>query len=476
MQHPIFGRTMRYKRLDLALSLISCVVWSCLAGCGSSKKSATPAPVQVSAINSYFAMTTESPTTSAGGLSLGYTFTLDHTASIFDQEDISGGSPIPISRGSFKSSNGFIGSALNPYNGVSVASPEVGNWLLEQQGVMGFAYISAPNATGLDGNVSGPQGQADTSQNLIPFISNASCPNVAGKHTYQFLTFPGTTGQNAWDFQTDAAYGTVQVATLQSGTVDNLSGITQYLLPGGQVSPGTAVTLNPGPTDMSGSCGLSAAGSLMSFSYNDILGVPHYAELNLASGFLLESDTGVGSENQGVSNILGAGYGAIGLQQPSAAVGATTLAGGNFKGFIHASDSYTSTASFSGAATSSGACTSFAKSIKSLPSRPSANAIYGGEYAGNDPSVSKTANCDMAIDLGSEDSKNNGLFPDATVYIGSAFPLNNSGIGTGPGTSYSIPAVAIVGQINGQNAVFLLAEDTVAGLGHSVGIYLLHSQ
>ncbi len=51
--------------------------------------------------------------------------------------------------------------------------------------------------------------------------------------------------------------------------------------------------------------------------------------------------------------------------------------------------------------------------------------IYGGDF---DPSTSKDSfgNCDFAIDLGSQDSANNGLYPHATVWVGAGYAGNNS--------------------------------------------------
>jgi hypothetical protein len=101
---------------------------------------------------------------------------------------------------------------------------------------------------------------------------------------------------------------------------------------------------------------------------------------------------------------------------------------------------------------------------------PSANTIYGGEFAGNDPSSKANANCDIAIDFGTpKGSGNNGLYTEVTVYVGTAFPEN------GLGSLYSFPAVAVAGQIKGMNAVFLLGVDTAGTPQRAWGIYLLQS-
>jgi hypothetical protein len=93
--------------------------------------------------------------------------------------------------------------------------------------------------------------------------------------------------------------------------------------------------------------------------------------------------------------------------------------------------------------------------------------IYGGDYTNEDPSTSSSGygNCDVAIDLGAQDSSNNGLYPQATVWIGAAYAGNTTG------NTYSFLAVAIAGQINGKYAIFLLGFDNV----QPWAIYLLQS-
>jgi hypothetical protein len=101
---------------------------------------------------------------------------------------------------------------------------------------------------------------------------------------------------------------------------------------------------------------------------------------------------------------------------------------------------------------------------------PSANSLYGGEFltitgtgAVNDPSgASGSENCDTAIDLGIQDSTTNGLFPNATVFIGSNYPpfsAANPWICTDTGSicAVSFPAAAVVGQVQGQYVIFLVA-------------------
>jgi hypothetical protein len=101
------------------------------------------------------------------------------------------------------------------------------------------------------------------------------------------------------------------------------------------------------------------------------------------------------------------------------------------------------------------ACSSFASQTG-----PLVNGIYGGDFPQNNgqdnPSASPGGfgNCDLAIDLGTQDPSNNGLFPKATIWLGGSYAANTTG------TTYSFSAVAIAGQLNGKNAIFVLGVDS----------------
>jgi hypothetical protein len=67
----------------------------------------------------------------------------------------------------------------------------------------------------------------------------------------------------------------------------------------------------------------------------------------------------------------------------------------------------------------------------------------------------------VAIDLGIEDPANNGLFPNATVFIGSSYPPFSAAnpwncFGTTQVCAVSFPAAAVVGQVQGQFVIFVV--------------------
>jgi hypothetical protein len=127
---------------------------------------------------------------------------------------------------------------------------------------------------------------------------------------------------------------------------------------------------------------------------------------------------------------------------------------------------WTSTATSFGFASLPSGCNNAAFGVPATDT----NVLFGGDFPNNDPSTSSNGygNCNVAIDLGTQDSANNGLYPNATVYMqggASGFSANT----TGGMNKFS--AVAIAGQLNGKYALFLIGLDAT----EPWGIYLLQS-
>ena len=71
----------------------------------------------------------------------------------------------------------------------------------------------------------------------------------------------------------------------------------------------------------------------------------------------------------------------------------------------------------------------------------------------------------LTIDLGTQDASNNGLYSQATVWIGSNYAANTTG------KAYSFKAVAIADELNGKFAIFVIGYDST----QPWAIYLLQS-
>jgi hypothetical protein len=394
------------------------------------------------------------PQTYVGPITTGaaVTFSIDRTANTFVQygyDDTSAYESAVATSGGFTTlPNGILNIGVTYGSGglgggTLYNPPQSINWALEWPGQGGFA--------GLKG------------QTVAPFAPNQTCPSLATPQAFQFVTFP-----KAGD-STGTAYGSVSVGT--SGGTVNFASISQSNISGGAAA-------NPSPASVTGTCGPTVYGQTIGVPNTDTVtptGATSSATIALApTGFLVEG-------NGGTENVLGAGLGAVGLPQPSSPLTASAMVGAQYAGFIY----NTGAAAISNrnvvAVAPASRIAAFgnlnlATACSPLPAPQTGTILYGGEFAGNDPSSNPNENCDFAVDLGAQDPRNNGLFPNATVWVGATFPGNPTG------GSYSFPAVAVAAQLQGKYAIFLIGLDAVGlktvsmGLqSQDWGIYLLQS-
>jgi len=326
---------------------------------------------------------------------------------------------------------------------------------------------------------------------VTPVVASSACPNLSTAQTYQFLTLPDAldnafaTGPLTWDPAQETAYGSVSIST--SGSTATLSNIQQFTMPsnGGSQSP-----INPAPAVETGTCSptpygntVSVPGSLTIANPGNGASAPPSATFAIGPSGLLLENSGFDSASPFYDNVLGAGLGTIGLPQPTSPVATATMLGEQYLGFIYGSGVFkpggvtttTTVASFGFPSTLQSSCSSLQTAI-AAKNGTLANPIYGGDFPGNNPSSTAVqanggfGNCDFAVDLGTQSATNNGLYLGATVWIGSAFSAN-----TANNTTYSFPAVAIAGQLNGKYAIFVLGVDTVGSPNQPWSIYLMQS-
>jgi hypothetical protein len=451
--------TAPHQRRVCALLLMAL----CLAGCSSQTSSNQSAP------------STTSPQTYVGltssGASLAYdTYAIDHKAGTFVEDaygDGVGYEQYVSTSGAFTAlPNGilnigvtFANGALNAMAsyGTTYNPPQTGNWAIEWPGQGGFA--------GLLG------------QTVTPFATNQACPSSATPQTFRFVTFPFA-GDSA-----GTAYGSATIGG-STGSV-SFNNIAQFNISGGPAN-------NPSPASATGACGPTVFGQTISVPNTEVLSglddqTPSATIAIAPSGFLVEGN-GYTTQTSPPTyeNILGAGLGAVGLPQPSSALTTSSVVAAQYVAFIYSTGAATSNAIIVPPASLIGSFgyPNLQTACPALPAPQTATILYGGEFSNNNPAASAYGNCDFAIDLGTQDPKNNGLYPNATVYVGAAFPRTPSdpGFPNQSGGAYSFPAVAIAGQIDGKYAIFLIGLDTVAlhkvvngGVAQDWGIYLLQS-
>jgi hypothetical protein len=327
-------------------------------------------------------------------------------------------------------------------------------------------------------------------QPFTPMVPAVTCPSMSSAETFLFVTLPAGlitsgTGSNAWNPQLETAYGSADVSA--SGSTVTFANIKQNILP----SAGGGTPANTPSSSVTGACSTTVYGETVAVPANPTetvttspggsiqSGTNPQAMLGIGPSGLLVEDNGTLGHNSApfYENVLGAGTGAIGLPKSSSALNTSSLVSAQYQGFFYGGGSYNSARNTSLNWSSLAASFGFS----SLPSTCSSVApqtstmLYGGDFADNNPAASAVqtgggfGNCDFAIDLGAQDSSTNGLFSAATVYVGSGFSANTTG------KSYSFPAVAIAGQLNGKFAIFLIGEDTKGSPNQAWGIYLLQS-
>jgi len=461
-------------RLRPAMALVLAAL---ATGCGSSYSHSSVDP-PVNPPQLYF-----SPRMDAGSQA---TYAVDQTAKTFVRSTYSTGGATITHAGQISTlPNGIVSlAATYIYGGgngtvtIPQDAPITGSWAVELSGQASLIELTIPSEET-------SQGVMTSAVNYFtPAVPVSSCPDLTKPAIFQFVTIPRNLNASSsgskivpgsWNPNLETAYGSVQIAT--NGTVFKFTSINQHTMPSGSGGePGTPSV--PAPGNATADCTSTYYGQVISYpGTSAVIGglVTPTATIGIGpTGFLVE-DAGSGMADPATGlqyqNLLGSGYGAIGLLQPSSDL-SSSLAGAQYQGFLYApgnSSSAFSLISSFGSSANQQACATLQGQLTAAQLQPSANTIYGGEFTGNDPASSTLGNCDVAIDLGTESTTGHGLYTGATVYVGSAFPRN------GTGSVYSFPAVAVAGQLKGKNAIFIVGADTTGTPSRAWGIYLFQS-
>lgn len=453
--------TQPCRRFPLALLMGILFVLFGSSGCGQ-----TAQPVVSSStgkVDSYFG----GPFNVAGSDLAKSSSTFDHAAQQFNisafVNTATAQVPTEIIAGSFATAaTGFLSITENfatTSSGVIAAQnpPLTGAWAVE---------IPGAGALGNFLSVNSANAQVSVSAAPAAMAENTVCPNFSSAVPFLYVTVPNAT------LTTDTAdYGTVGISSQGSAVTFN-------------AQPSLVGAIQQTASTVTGGCSNTTLGALTSYPLNSY-GTPSNLELISvgASGLLVSSFT---SANSGGLGAFGGGTGIIGVAQPSAAVDVSAVVSAQYNGFVYSplnrvTENYDITvlaSAFGDDTATSPTCSALQSSLAAnhgqgagtVPVLPSANTVYGGEFLTttggvtvNDPSGSSgSENCDVAIDLGTQDPGTNGLFPNATVFIGSNFPpysISNTWncSDTGSICAVSFPATAVVGVVQGQYVIFVVS-------------------
>lgn len=467
--------TCRYTSLLAVSGLLLLASAGCGSG-GAAPQTTTPAPAPTAQTvpRKYLAPLVGGSSNGGSAIAGPQIYTIDDTADTFSQttyllstqqsgaQIINAGTFATAARGLLSlgvTANYTFDNNLVPPQWVAATPAETVGFALELTGQSG-GLIQLPG------------------QPVAPLVPTSVCPTLAKPVTYNFLTIPQSLANSnsapfGWDPATQTAYGSVQITS--SGSTVNFGSIQQSTFPsaGGSTAPA-----HPSASSVAAVCGPTAFGNTISIpgqvtvknpgpSYTN----PPQAIAGIGPTGLLVEDNGLISSGSTVGeyeNALGAGTGTVGLPAPSSALDTASTVAAQYLGFLYGSGIYTDNSPSTGWSSN---LVSFG--FSSVPANcgsaaaSSGTLIYGGDFPNGYSSTSSNGfgNCDLAVDLGPQDSATNGLYPNAVIKLFGTY------VGNTTSATYSFPAIAIAGQLQGKNAIFVLGVDPTTSQAWSLFLF-----
>jgi len=296
---------------------------------------------------------------------------------------------------------------------------------------------------------------------VAPAVAAASsaCPSLKGNVTYQFIALGS---QVQTDLIEHVVYGSVQIGG--TGTAFTFSNLNMYGFAGDALSPAALPA---------GNCGYTQAGYVISsvapesYTLGGANGTPSTSNFTLTTAlspsglFVMDQDQGAPylitvSSTGGIAIPGPTGpLGLVGVAQPSSALDTGSLVGAKYLGFEY---------------------DALDVSLNRPASNPvsfgqvagSGTTMIGGGYANDD--VTQTPATNISINLGQQDSSNNGLYQNVTVVVPDTFrgcvsePFGGTDANGNPICTF--PGVAIAGSVNGKFVLFVSANDLGQAVAH----------
>jgi hypothetical protein len=399
------------RRGGLALVLSSLV--ASVSGCGGG--SGSPAPT--SQYNNYAGtqnvLTGQAPGIVEGGL---WSLSLDDENKFFSYLDLGAYAatidPTQPTIGNFAGESGFVDMTVDG------GTPGSGGYAVE---VPGSAAAFRP-------------GNGATYP--VVAVGSNSCQNPGANTTYQFvvLSHPLTSGGASAVYP---AYGSIQATA--NGTAWSFANFSEYAVDGTSQNP-TALP--------SGTCAYTQEGYVVSIPTNS-----KTKDIPITVGV---GPTGFFMADLGQNGVNAGAFGLVGTVQPSSQVSTSDIVSGSYIGF-----QYVPLQGDLNVVSSPVSLGSVTSPVAFGQTAGSGTTITGGVYPDDD--VTQTAPSNITIELGQQDSKNNGLFTAVTVTIPDpagacvARPYGSKDANGNPTCVF--PGVAVVGNPGGKYAVFVTADD-----------------
>lgn len=417
-------RTLRMAAFTIAALLAT--------GCGGSSKSVTtvapglPTTSPASPSNNYLG--TQSP-----GL---WSLQLDHTQNAFSYKPTTYPSSGALASGNFTASNGFLNL------GLTSAGASAG-YAVEMQGEAAWLR------------------PGDSTASPVLSVQQGGCFAIGGYVTFQFVAVPGQ-----YSVYTPGAlgYGSIVASTSADGKSWTFGNQVQYASPyvggAGAGTPPKGAGSGGYVTNFSATCTETNGTSIITAPANNIVSMPTSFAISPA-GFFLADESVVPLSQTALPP-----YSLVGVVEPSTPLSTTDVASHSYSGFLYQTG---------GLGNESTSPVAFA------PAAATTGALAGGVYPNDD--ATQTAASNMVLTLGKQDAQMNGLYTGATITEPDpqqACAQNGFGIaGTDAqgNATCTLDAVAIVGNPNGEYAIFVIAFDATQQISTSLkrtgmGIYL----
>jgi hypothetical protein len=351
-----------------------------------------------------------------------WNLSVDDTNSFFSYQALYD-SGLPKGIGNFTAMNGFLDFTLDGGTNGS------GGYAIE---IPGSAVAFRPGGT---------------TQYPVIGVGANSCQSPAANTTYQFLVLSlGTSNTNTPGYP---AYGSIQ-ATAQ-GTAWSFSNFNEYALDGTSQSPAQIP---------SGACVYTEEGYVVNIPISDKpnYDIPYTVAVG-PTGFFM-ADLG-----QNGFRTTGTAVGLVGTVKPSSQVSTSDIVAGKYIGFQYQPLQARFVAG--GQTYNLGSVTS---PVVFGQTAGSGTVMTGGVYPNDN--VKQTAPSNITIDLGQQDSANNGLFKSVTVTIpdtaGACISRPFGGKDANGNPTCIVHGVAVVGNPGGKYAVYVAVNDERAAPLNSI--------
>jgi hypothetical protein len=444
------GRRRTNRAMRSPMILVFFTLAAGLAGCGSGN---TPLVVNPSGtLASMPAPSTPTPAnTYLGTDSLNvWSFQLNDSTNSYSYANTTTSST-PVT-GTFSNSNGFLNLGVSGTTSLGYA--------LEVQSRMALLR------------------PGDASAGLVLSVPQTTCYSIPYRLLFDYIAIEAAPGGST--FETNS-YASVVLNTDPTGADWQFQDLEGYLVYGPNSFSGACTQANGQATVQIGTGQSVFNESNNSSSLSGGLG---NGTSTASTNLLAIGPSGVFLAQQSITGLPASAAGVAGVAEPTSALSTTSVAAGNYLGFLtQASEiqnglpytypGYTSPVSFG-------------------PTSTSGATMTGGVFPNDD--VTQTPNSDTIINLGEQSSTNNGLYPNATVTMldpnqncttlldeGGGAPSVTVGINADGYITCTYPAVAVVGNPEGKYVIFLDAMNWTAnhvittgsqGIGAPMQIYL----